>query len=152
MAEFLLVHGSCHGPWCWRDAVPALEARGHTARTITLPGHADGRDPAGVTLAETAEAVAAASTPDTLIVGHSWGGFPISAAAEAHPERLSGLIYLCAYLPVSGMFDSLQVLLEQRETEQPVVVRRLLLGRNRQPDVIRIESPGHDRPLTSRAQ
>lgn len=103
MAEFLLVHGSCHGPWCWRDVIPALEARGHTARAITLPGHADGRDPAGITLAETAEAVAAASTPDTLIAGHSWGGFPISAAAEAHPERLRGLIYLCAYLPVSGM-------------------------------------------------
>ncbi|MDC0658541.1 alpha/beta fold hydrolase [Leisingera sp. SS27] len=103
MAEFLLVHGSCHGPWCWRDVIPALEARSHTARAITLPGHADGRDPAGVTLAETAEAVAAASTPETVIVGHSWGGFPISAAAEAHPERLRGLIYLCAYLPVSGM-------------------------------------------------
>ena len=103
MAEFLLVHGSCHGAWCWRDVVPALEARGHTARTITLPGHGDGRDPAGITLAETAEAVLAASTPDTNVLGHSWGGFPISAAAEAGPDNLRGLIYLCSYLPVSGM-------------------------------------------------
>lgn len=103
MADFLLVHGSCHGPWCWRDVVPALEAHGHSARTVCLPGHADGRDPATVTLSETAEAVDTASNRDTLIVGHSWGGFPISAAAEAYPDRLRGLIYLCAYLPVSGM-------------------------------------------------
>ncbi|MCF6431527.1 alpha/beta fold hydrolase [Leisingera sp. MMG026] len=103
MAEVLLIHGSCHGAWCWRDVIPALEASGHSARAITLPGHGDGRDPAGVTLAETAEVIAAASTPDTLVLGHSWGGFPISAAAEAAPENLRGLIYLCAYLPVNGM-------------------------------------------------
>ncbi|AHC99671.1 alpha/beta fold hydrolase [Leisingera methylohalidivorans] len=102
MAEVLLIHGSCHGAWCWRDVVPALKAGGHTAHTITLPGHGDGRDPAGVTLAETADAIAAASTPDTIVLGHSWGGFPISAAAEAAPEKLRGLIYLCAYIPVSG--------------------------------------------------
>ncbi|MBQ4827407.1 alpha/beta fold hydrolase [Leisingera sp. HS039] len=103
MAEVLLIHGSCHGAWCWRDVIPALEASGHSARAITLPGHGDGRDPAGVTLAETAEVIAAASTPDTLVLGHSWGGFPISAAAEAAPENLRGLIYLCAYIPVNGM-------------------------------------------------
>ncbi|WP_291729183.1 alpha/beta fold hydrolase [Leisingera sp. F5] len=102
MVEILLIHGSCHGAWCWRDVIPALEGRGHSARAITLPGHGDGRDPASVTLAETAEAIAAASTPDTLVLGHSWGGFPISAAAEAAPENLRGLIYLCAYIPVSG--------------------------------------------------
>ncbi|MEX0303436.1 MAG: alpha/beta fold hydrolase [Leisingera sp.] len=103
MAEFLLVHGSCHGAWCWRDVLPALEKRGHKARTITLPGHGDGRDPAGATFDETAKAVLAASTPDTLVLGHSWGGFPVSAAAEADPGRMRGLIYLCAYLPVDGM-------------------------------------------------
>ncbi|KIC20242.1 alpha/beta fold hydrolase [Leisingera sp. ANG-Vp] len=103
MAEILLVHGSCHGAWCWRDVLPALEARGHTARTVALPGHSDGRDPAGVTLDESAAAVLAASSPETIVLGHSWGGFPVSAAAEAGTGRLRGLIYLCAYLPVSGM-------------------------------------------------
>lgn len=103
MADFLLVHGSGHGAWCWRDLIPALEARGHTARTVTLPGHGDGRDPATVTLAETAAVVQAASTPETFVMGHSWGGFVISAAAEAAPQNLRGLIYLCAYVPISGM-------------------------------------------------
>ena len=103
MADFLLVHGSCHGAWCWRDVIPALQAIGHTARAIDLPGHGDGRDLASVTLEQTADAVLAATTPDTIVVGHSWGGYPISAAAEKHPDAMRGLIYLCAYVPVSGL-------------------------------------------------
>lgn len=103
MADFLLIHGSCHGAWCWRDMLPALQDLGHTARTIDLPGHNDGRDLTSVTLEETAETVLLASTPETVIVGHSWAGFPISAAAERDPTLMRGLIYLCAYVPVSGL-------------------------------------------------
>ncbi|MFW8633698.1 alpha/beta fold hydrolase [Cribrihabitans pelagius] len=102
MADLLLIHGSCHGAWCWRDLIPALAARGLSARAIDLPGHGDGRDPASVTLAETAEAVRAASTPQTIVLGHSWGGFPVSAAAELDPGAMRGLIYLCAYVPKDG--------------------------------------------------
>lgn len=102
MTDFLLIHGSCHGAWCWRDVIPALEAQGHTARAITLPGHDDGRDPATVTLQETAEAIVAAASPETIVLGHSWAGYPITAAAEIAPKAMRGLIYLCAYVPVSG--------------------------------------------------
>ncbi|MEQ3672492.1 alpha/beta fold hydrolase [Pseudophaeobacter sp.] len=102
MTDFLLIHGSCHGAWCWRDVIPALEAQGHTARAITLPGHDDGRDPATVTLQETAEAIVAAASPETIVLGHSWAGYPITAAAEIAPKALRGLIYLCAYVPISG--------------------------------------------------
>lgn len=102
MTDFLLVHGSCHGAWCWRDVIPALEARGHSAHAIDLPGHNDARDLASITLQETAEAVLAAATPDTVVLGHSWAGYPISAAADMAPLALRGLIYLCAYVPTSG--------------------------------------------------
>ena len=54
-------------------------------------------------MASCGEAILAASTPDTLIVGHSWGGYPISAAAEMNPKAMRGLIYLCGYVPISGM-------------------------------------------------
>ncbi|MBV1925884.1 MAG: alpha/beta fold hydrolase [Rhodobacteraceae bacterium] len=104
MADFLLIHGSCHGAWCWRDLIAPLEALGHTARTIDMPGHGSDTTPISeVTLDACGNAILAASTPDTLIVGHSWGGYPISAAAEANPDAMRGLIYLCAYLPISGM-------------------------------------------------
>lgn len=107
MADILLIHGSCHGAWCWRDLIPALEARGHTVRTIDLPGNGNGheneRDLGQVTLQESAEAILAATTPDTLVLGHSWAGYPISAAAEINPQAMRGLIYLCAYVPRSGL-------------------------------------------------
>ncbi|MFD3191168.1 alpha/beta fold hydrolase [Sedimentitalea sp. HM32M-2] len=104
MADFLLVHGSFHGAWCWRDLIPALTARGHMARAIDLPGHGqDHTPPEQQTLAGCRDAVLAASTPQTIVVGHSWGGYPISAAAEADPRAMRALIYLCAYVPVSGL-------------------------------------------------
>lgn len=104
MADFLLIHGACHGAWCWRDMVAPLEALGHTVRSIDMPGHGSDTTPKDqVTLESCGKAVLAASTPDTLIVGHSWGGYPISAAAEMDPKAMRGLIYLCAYVPISGM-------------------------------------------------
>jgi len=103
MADFLLIHGSCHGAWCWRDVIPALTSLGHTARAIDLPGAGDDPTPlAQVTLEGCRDAVLAASTPDTIVVGHSWGGYPISAAGEADPAAMRALVFLCAYIPVSG--------------------------------------------------
>jgi pimeloyl-ACP methyl ester carboxylesterase len=91
-----LIHGSCHGAWCWDAVIPALAARGHRAKAIDLPRHA------GVTLADQAEAVLAALDGPTLVVGHSAGGYAITTAAERDASRITGLVYLCAYLPVAG--------------------------------------------------
>ena len=45
MSKVLLVHGSCHGAWCFRDVIPALAALGHQAHAIDLPGHGDNPAP-----------------------------------------------------------------------------------------------------------
>lgn len=104
MSDILLVHGSCHGAWCWRDLLPELRALGHTPRAIDLPGHGDDPTPVNdVTLDSYADAVLAASTPQTVVVGHSMGGFAISAAAQKNPAAMARLIYLCAYVPAPGM-------------------------------------------------
>lgn len=104
MANFLLIHGSCHGAWCWRDTLPALQALGHSARAIDLPGHgADATPRDEVTLEAYARAIRAAITGPTILVGHSMGGYPITAAAELDPDQIDALVYLCAYRPVSGM-------------------------------------------------
>jgi pimeloyl-ACP methyl ester carboxylesterase len=98
MSDILLIHGSCHGGWCWEEVIAALAALGVDARAIDLPG----RDGADTTLQAQADAVLAALDQPALVVGHSAGGFAITAAAERDPARVRGLVYLCAYLPVSG--------------------------------------------------
>jgi pimeloyl-ACP methyl ester carboxylesterase len=102
----LLIHGSCHGAWCWRDVLPELAARGLPARAIDLPGH--GADPtplADVTLDGYAAAIESAAMEmggRVVLLGHSMAGYAISAAAVRNPAMIEKLIYLCAYLPVSG--------------------------------------------------
>ncbi|NGQ91887.1 alpha/beta fold hydrolase [Rhodobacter sp. HX-7-19] len=103
MPDILLIHGAAHGAWCWHRVLPALRALGHTARAIDLPGNGDDPTPAAdVTLDRYAEAVLAATNGPTILVGHSMGGFPITAAAQRAPDRFTALIYLCAYLPRAG--------------------------------------------------
>ncbi|MGY8957303.1 MAG: alpha/beta fold hydrolase, partial [Alphaproteobacteria bacterium] len=42
MATFLLIHGAWQGAWAWQRLAPLLEAAGHTAVAVDLPG--DGSD------------------------------------------------------------------------------------------------------------
>lgn len=104
MSEVILVHGSCHGAWCWRDVIPELEALGHQVTAIDLPSHGQDKTPVEtVTLDLYAEAISKAIKGKAVLVGHSMGGYPITAAAEFSPEKVERLIYLCAYVPVEGM-------------------------------------------------
>lgn len=104
MADILLIHGACHGAWCWHRVLPLLADLGLTARALDLPAHgADPTPAAAATLDGYARAVLDALTGPTLLVGHSAGGYAITAAAEAAaPGQVAGLAYLCAFAPVSG--------------------------------------------------
>ncbi|SFR44474.1 Pimeloyl-ACP methyl ester carboxylesterase [Yoonia tamlensis] len=103
MAEFLLVHGSCHGAWCWAHVIAQLRAAGHGARAIDLPSHgADRTPPADVTLDLYAKAIVDAIETPVVLVGHSMAGYPITEAANLAPEKIAQLVYLCAYAPVIG--------------------------------------------------
>lgn len=103
MADFLLIHGSGHGAWSWRDVLPRLEGRGHTARAIDLPGlGADPTPPGDVTLASTVDAIGAALGRKTVLVGHSLGGVTVTQAAEAFADRIARLVYVTAWVPGNG--------------------------------------------------
>ena len=103
MAEFVFVHGSNHGAWCWRDVLPPIAAAGHGARAIDLPSAGlDPTPPEGVTLADYRDAVLAAIGRPAILVGHSLGGISINAAAAAAPERVAALVFLAAWAPRPG--------------------------------------------------
>lgn len=103
----LLVHGACHGAWCWERVLPELAARGLRAAAVDLPGlGADPTPPEAVTMAATAARILAAVRDlggRAMLVGHSAGGYAISAAANIDPEAIEKLVYLCAYLPQDGV-------------------------------------------------
>lgn len=129
MSHFLLVHGSCHGAWCWRDVLPELMALGHTAQAIDLPGHGQDRAPLeDITLDLYADTILNALDGPTILVGHSMGGFPISRAADMDPANIQRLIYLCAYVPWD---DHSLVEMRLRAPRQPIMkaIRKSLDGR-----------------------
>ncbi|MEO8531351.1 MAG: alpha/beta fold hydrolase [Deltaproteobacteria bacterium] len=95
MTRFLLVHGSGHGAWCWREVLPLLTSRGHQAKAIDLPG-------GDVTLDDYADFILAALEGPSVIVAHSMGGYPASAAALKDPSQIARIIYLTSYIPVHG--------------------------------------------------
>ena len=99
--RFVLIHGGFHGAWCWNHLVPELQRLGHEALAIDLPGHGERRaEPS--TLENRSAAILEALKPGDILVGHSGGGFDITLAANAAPDRVGHLIYLAAGLPIEG--------------------------------------------------
>ncbi|SFF84476.1 Pimeloyl-ACP methyl ester carboxylesterase [Novosphingobium sp. CF614] len=99
--RFVLVHGGLHGAWCWERVIPELRALGHQAIAIDLPGHAT-RAEEEVTLATRRQALVEVIEPGDVLVGHSAGGYDITLAADAVPERIGHLVYLAGLPPVEG--------------------------------------------------
>ena len=92
MATFILVHGACHGGWCWEKVVPLLQQHGHTAVTPDMPGGGNDQTPAHkIDLPLYAKKVidlidAAPSKP--VVVGHSMGGLVAARAVQPVRYRL----------------------------------------------------------------
>jgi pimeloyl-ACP methyl ester carboxylesterase len=104
-SPIVLVHGAMHGSWCWDCLVPLLTTAGHSVATVDLPGPDSRRSAGDITLADYTACVLAALEPlqaPALLVGHSMGGLPVSTAADARPERVRALVYLCAAVPEDG--------------------------------------------------
>lgn len=125
---FVLVHGAWHGAWCYQPVLPHLVRRGFGVLTLDLPGHgvharfpsAFGTDPAAmatepspvsaITLADYADAVEGAvdaalagGARRVMLVGHSMAGIVLTAVAERAPQKLAGLVYLAAFMPMPGV-------------------------------------------------
>ncbi len=87
-----------HGLWadgsCFGKLIPTLQQEGHEVVSAqntldTLEGDVDA----------VSRALARVSSP-AILVGHSWGGFVITAAGT--DDRVAGLVYIAALGPDSG--------------------------------------------------
>lgn len=108
MTTFLLVPGAFHPAMIWHRIVTLLEAKGHRAIALDLPGTGENQLAADgeITLASWADFVAervSDTGENVVLVGHSRGGHVIGEAAERVPDALAGLIYVTAVISPPGM-------------------------------------------------
>lgn len=107
--SIVLVHGAFEDASVWRGVEAGLRKDGYQTVAVDLPGRpSNPAEPSSTSLNGYRDVVlaAVAKTPGRVIlVGHSFGGVVIAAAAEAAPEKIRTLVFLAALLPRSG--DSL---------------------------------------------
>ncbi|KVI02660.1 salicylic acid-binding protein 2-like [Cynara cardunculus var. scolymus] len=106
--HFVLVHGACHGAWCWFKLKPLLEAAGHRVSAFDLS--ASGTN---TKLIQQLTSLSDYSLPllefmatippeeKVVLVGHSLGGMNIALAMEKFPEKVSVAVFLTAFMPDS---------------------------------------------------
>ncbi|KAJ4967276.1 hypothetical protein NE237_019125 [Protea cynaroides] len=106
MVHFILVHGVCHGGWCWYKVKPLLESAGHQVTAIDLAA-------SGINMAKIDEIHTMADYTEPLIesmdslppgekvilVGHSLAGISIALAMDRFPHKISAAVFLTAHMP-----------------------------------------------------
>nr|QNR54842.1 salicylic acid binding protein 2 [Betula medwediewii] len=104
--HFVLVHGACHGAWCWNKLKPQLEAAGHRVTALDL--EASGINMKAIqdvhSLHEYTRPLLdlLASLPPNekvVLVGHSLGGMNLALAMDNYPEKVSVGVFATAFLP-----------------------------------------------------
>jgi pimeloyl-ACP methyl ester carboxylesterase len=97
--HLLLVHGAFHGAWCWDRLQPELARRDISYDAVDLPFTSTADDVATVRRALDR------SDKEVAVLGHSFGGAVISAAAaeDGVPYgAATSLIYLTAFMTAPG--------------------------------------------------
>jgi pimeloyl-ACP methyl ester carboxylesterase len=112
---FVLVHGACHGGWCWSRVARLLRAEGHDVFTPTLTGfgersHLLGPEVGPKTLVQDVVGVLEwEELSDVVLVGHSFGALVALAVAGRVPELLRRVVLLDGVVVEPGApgFDGL---------------------------------------------
>lgn len=107
-ATFVLVHGAWAGGFVYSKVANILRSHGHRVYTPTLSGLADrshllSRDIDLTThITDIVNVFRFNELDDVVLAGHSYGGVPVTGAADQVAERISSLVYLDALVPRSG--------------------------------------------------
>jgi pimeloyl-ACP methyl ester carboxylesterase len=104
--HFVLVHGACHGAWCWYKIIALLKSAGHEVTTLDMA--ASGIHPKQVheldSVTDYYEPLIEflRSLPQeqrVILVGHSLGGMCISVAMELFPNKIAAAVFVAAFMP-----------------------------------------------------
>jgi len=117
ISHFVLVHGACHGAWCWYKLSYLLKKAGHVVTAIDLGGAGvNPKDGEAIrSLAEYNEPLAefmkslphgegnrAEKDEKVILVGHSMGGVNLTCMMEQFPHKIAAAVFVTAFMPVSG--------------------------------------------------
>jgi pimeloyl-ACP methyl ester carboxylesterase len=109
MATFVLVPGAWKGAWSYEAVVPLLERAGHAVHALTLTGLRPDDGDATVATAnldthadDVLRLLDRARLTGVTLVGHSYAGMVVAAAADRAGGRISRLVHLDAYVPHDG--------------------------------------------------
>ncbi|MFG1606529.1 alpha/beta fold hydrolase [Actinoplanes sp. NPDC049265] len=104
---FVLIPGAWHGAWAWHGVARRLIEAGRAALPLTMPGMAIGDDPRTPSLDDAVDylvdEIVRRDLRDVVLVGHSWGGYPITGAAHRVPDRIAKIVYYSAAVPARGV-------------------------------------------------
>eukprot|EP00253_Pinus_taeda_P013217 PITA_13217 len=92
ISHFVLVHGACHGAWCWYKLSDLLEKAGHIVTAIDLGG-------AGVNPKD----------GDTIRSFADMGGVNLTCMMEKYPQKIAVAVFVTAFMPVPRT-DPLQLI------------------------------------------
>lgn len=109
VATIVIVHGGFGGGWEWTSVAERLRARGHRVFTPTLTGMGErshlGRDEVVRLATHVQDVVAVLEYEDlheVVLCAASYGGVPVTGAADAAPGRIGQVVYIDALVPVDG--------------------------------------------------
>lgn len=104
----MIVHGGWGGGWEWTDVARSLRKLGHDVFTPTLTGMGErahlGHPQVGLS-SHVEDVVAVLELEDlyeVVLCGHSYGGMPVTGAADRVAQRIGLVIYIDALVPRHG--------------------------------------------------
>lgn len=105
VSHFVLVHGSCHGAWCWYKLIKLLKSPGHRVTAVDLAA-------SGINLEKVEDLniqsdylqplmdfmAGLPAEEKVILVGHSMGGVAVSVAMEKFPNKIAVAVFATAYM------------------------------------------------------
>jgi pimeloyl-ACP methyl ester carboxylesterase len=107
MANFVIVHGGFGGGWEWAEVARELRVQGHEVHTPTLTGmgerwHLGPKVGLSVHVKDVMASLEFEDLHRVVLCGASYGGMPVTGAADQSAERIALLIYIDALVPKDG--------------------------------------------------
>jgi pimeloyl-ACP methyl ester carboxylesterase len=106
---FVLVHGTWHGAWVWRDVRVELNKAGYRVETPTLTGcgereHLSSPDIGLDThIDDIVARIEYEELENVVLVGHSFSGLAITGAADRLRQKIKKVVFFDALVPRPGV-------------------------------------------------